>query len=878
MTFPCIRQAVLLCVCLVLAACGGRSDGVSPKASQALVGPSLQRALETAQGADQLSVVVTFLGKGAPSAEQLAALESLGLAGRHLRSFPIAGVTATPAQIARIVALPGVRSVYLNEPLQYENDGGTNITGVLKLRDDAAITGANGGLPVTGKGVTVLVNDSGVDGTHEDLKYPDHLIQNVYAGARGAAGTGEEVAEAGIVPIPWQEDVPNTDFSTSHGSHVAGIVGGSGARSEGKYAGVAPGASLIGYGSGAALFVLDALGGFDYAKLNRDRYNIRIVTNSFGNNGDINTPFDPEDPTNLVTQELSEELGVVVVFSAGNSGPGEGTITGNFKKAPWIVLAANGTKGGLLADTSSRGQFQYQSSYKDAARNITYALNDRPTIITPGMNIISVRPASSDPTLPADSTDGIEPEYVPFYTVKSGTSMAAPHAAGIVALMLEANPSLGWRDIKDILQRTATNVSDLADWEGGAGYANAHAAVAMAQGLRRDFAANRLFRGFNSRAQIEVASVESYELMYTPANAEGVATNYAEFEVGPQVTLVVAYGVVPGDPAVGAYPGSTRISLQDPDGKLHSPGLPIPGAYLSGYRVATAPGMPGTWKVLLRGTCGLTLNNPPAGAPSAVSVCTEEVDTNGASAPMSTDPVRVTVKQIETLGFENLGDARNHASRGFIEAAVASRLIDGRAIAGRPFGYQPNATLKRIELAEYLTLSPGLRQTLPLSGTPAFHDVPPASAAYAEAAGAIGGVLRDRNVLASRAAVEAVNDGLFEPEAPVSRAELAYSLVQSLGLQETAEAFTGEVTYLDSDDTRIPVTDLADVPPGQLGYIQYALDLNLIQPTVVASEAGREARFDPARSVTRAEYAVATIHARDAHDARCISGDARPEC
>jgi serine protease AprX len=139
-------------------------------------------------------------------------------------------------------------------------------------------------------------------------------------------------------------------------------------------------------------------------------------------------------------------------------------------------------------------------------------------------------------------------------------------------------------------------------------------------------------------------------------------------------------------------------------------------------------------------------------------------------------------------------------------------------------------------------------------------------------------VLRDPDVAASRAAVERVGPGRFEPNQFVPRTQLAYSLLQSLGLQDVAEAFTGPVTYMDTDNTRIPVTDLGAVPAALHGYIQYALDLNVIRPTVVGSAEGRVALFEPNRLVTRAEYAVSTVHARDAHGARCISADPRPEC
>src|SRR3546814_19939915 len=74
--------------------------------------------------------------------------------------------------------------------------------------------------------------------------------------------------------------------------------------------------------------------------------------------------------------------------------------------------------------------------------------------------------------------------------------------SGVVALMLEANPTLHWSDIKRILQDTATNVGGREAWEGGAGYVNAHAAVRAALGTRQYAETVNLNRTFNENAQI----------------------------------------------------------------------------------------------------------------------------------------------------------------------------------------------------------------------------------------------------------------------------------------------------------------------------------------------------------------------------------------
>ncbi|WP_244151594.1 S8 family serine peptidase [Pseudoalteromonas agarivorans] len=408
------------------------------------LGPQLQQLLTSATDQDAFEVIVTFEGKGKLTSDLVNVIESAGvLGGITFNNLPIMGIKATKAQIDAIYASDKVRSVWYNSPLTLENDGSTQITGVDRLREDSSLR--NQGMPFSGRGIGVVVNDSGVDGTHSDIKYPNHVIQNVLAQTNL-----HSLSE--ILPITYQENTANTDIAGGHGSHVAGIIGGNGAMSSGNYQGVAPGAKIIGYGSGAGLFILDTIGGFDYALTHQYDYNIRVISNSFGSTSDTGTDFNPDHPTNVATKQLSDN-GVIVVFSAGNSGSGESTITGNFKKAPWVITVAAGDKDGQLADFSSRGV-----KGKSGVVNVdgeTFTWEDRPTITAPGVDVISTRASLSSLSALSitDDSEVMEASHVPYYTSMSGTSMSAPHISGVVALMLEANPNLTWREVKSICKK-----------------------------------------------------------------------------------------------------------------------------------------------------------------------------------------------------------------------------------------------------------------------------------------------------------------------------------------------------------------------------------------------------------------------------------------
>lgn len=410
---------------------------------------------------------MTFKGKGAPSSLQKSILSKAGITqGITFQSLPIAGVVATPKQIEILSKNKQVRSVYYNSKVSFENNENHEITGLNKLRKDRNVMKGNGGRPLSGKGIGILINDTGIDGTHKDHEFGRNLVQNV------SASTNLNALHS-IFPISYVENAPHTDLVSGHGTHVAGIVGGTGRMSKGLYEGVAPGADLIGYGSGDTL--LDVLGGFDYAITHQYEYGIRVITNSWGNTEDIGTDFDPSHPVSVATKRAFDR-GMISIFSAGNSGAEEGTITGNYKKAPWVITVTAGDHKGNLAEWSSRGTQNKGGTVEIDGE--TYQWTDEPTVTAPGVNIISTRSSAllSSTGINNDS-QAISEGHLPYYTQKSGTSVAAPYVAGVIALVLEKSPHLLPSEVKKLIQNSATQMKGYSSWEVGAGYVNAYHAI-----------------------------------------------------------------------------------------------------------------------------------------------------------------------------------------------------------------------------------------------------------------------------------------------------------------------------------------------------------------------------------------------------------------
>jgi serine protease AprX len=188
-------------------------------------------------------------------------------------------------------------------------------------------------------------------------------------------------------------------------------------------------------------------------------YGIRVISNSWGTTGE----FSPDDPVNVASR-IAHDAGLVVVFAAGNEGPGANTLN-PYCVAQWVICVAAGNKDGrTLANFSSRGV---------AGDPVLH-----PTITAPGVDIASARATTGiviNAFFAVDvvdlGTDAVS------YAAASGTSMATPHVAGTVALMLEANPALTPDEVKAALEATATPMPGLQRHEVGAGYLNAFDAV-----------------------------------------------------------------------------------------------------------------------------------------------------------------------------------------------------------------------------------------------------------------------------------------------------------------------------------------------------------------------------------------------------------------
>ncbi len=277
---------------------------------------------------------------------------------------------------------------------------------------------------IYGNNIGVAIVDTGI-WPHEDFTNEGNRIVGFYDVING-------------------KEAPYDD--NGHGTHVAGIVGGSGKTSGGHYIGIAPKCKLIGVkvlnekGDGN---ISDVLAGLQWVVNNKEKYNIRIVNISVGA-----TTNDDIDESSMLVKGVNAvwDEGIVVVVAAGNNGPNPMSISipGISRK----VITVGSSDDNYTVDV-------FGSKKKDySGRGPTSACIKKPDVIAPGSNIVSCG-LDRNVKLKNTSSRNNYKRIAAMYTRKSGTSMSTPIVSGAIALLLSKYPRMNNRDVK-LKLRTGT--------------------------------------------------------------------------------------------------------------------------------------------------------------------------------------------------------------------------------------------------------------------------------------------------------------------------------------------------------------------------------------------------------------------------------------
>lgn len=252
-------------------------------------------------------------------------------------------------------------------------------------------------LGLTGRNVNVCVLDTGIF-YHKD--FDDRLLEFIDFTKRGSRRIYDD---------------------SGHGTHVCGILAGSGRASGGKYQGIAPGAGLIvgkilnRNGKGRMEELFHAL---EWVLENHQKYGIRIINISIGipEKSDSLEDREKREQLHSYIQQLFQ-LGILVVTAAGNLGPARNSLSILGESTQTICVGCHD------------GNIDFPGSKKCeiySGRGPTIYSLRKPDVVAPGTEIISC--SNRNPL---------------GYIKKSGTSMACPIVSGLAALVLERYPMLG---------------------------------------------------------------------------------------------------------------------------------------------------------------------------------------------------------------------------------------------------------------------------------------------------------------------------------------------------------------------------------------------------------------------------------------------------
>ena len=400
-------------------------------------------------------------------------LEALELVGGTLngsRSFQLDHTASLTADMSirfrvvqglagsgQFVAIDNVRVVVTEDTSTSSASGNEEFEFGKVVRSDSLHTEG-----VDGSGVTMAVIDTG-------LWWGRSALEKNSLGQDRILARYDAIADEVLVPTP---NISTNDES-GHGSHIASVALHS-KQSSGRFIGIAPGADLISikaFGADGFGTYLDVIRALDWVVSYQHTYGIRVLNLSFSAPPQS---YYWDDPINQAVM-AAWQAGIVVVTSAGNSGPEPMTI-GVPGNVPYVI-----TVGAMTDNYSPEDPSDDMMTYWSSAGPTNEAFV-KPEVVAPGGHLSGYMP--SDGLLPNQHPDFYDRDST---STMSGTSQAAAVVSGIVALLLQDEPWLTPDDVKCRLMASTVvgiygkgpNSGDLrySPFQQGAGRVDAYDAV-----------------------------------------------------------------------------------------------------------------------------------------------------------------------------------------------------------------------------------------------------------------------------------------------------------------------------------------------------------------------------------------------------------------
>jgi len=473
-----IRYLVLMAACLGVAFQIGNQAQAQPNSRAASkVSPDLVRQIPGSGAADKrISVIIQF--KTMPDRDVEVLLASVG--AKAMGVFKKLNMRVVEMPLNAVEVLAHRREIKFVSPDRQLRSSGhveaTTGTAAIRVQTTSLLGLVTTTTVLDGSGIGIAVIDSGIDAGHSAFKNQIGFSRIVV----NRDFTGEN----------------RTDDVYGHGTHVASLAAGNDQIADGAYTGIASNANLINLrvlnsqGVGTTSGLLAAL---DWVMTYHSLYNIRVINMSLGTAAIDSYLYDPL----CQSVRALTDAGIVVVAAAGNNGKltsgqkiyGQIHSPGNEPSA--ITVGASNSFGSNVRtdDTvttySSRGPTRSYWTDENGLKHYDNLL--KPDLTAPGNRLVGAAGAgnyllATSPDLDAEVSTMTSRRMM----YMSGSSMAAPVAAGTAALLLQANPTLTPSLIKLILMYTAQPLAGSNMLEQGAGEINVEGATRLAKLVRTD--------------------------------------------------------------------------------------------------------------------------------------------------------------------------------------------------------------------------------------------------------------------------------------------------------------------------------------------------------------------------------------------------------